>query len=125
MSMLLVKELAIAKISSVMIGFVSMRLVEKLAFLVKFGELISLMIGMSFGKFFGLRMTFIVIAFLIIALRFVVFALVELAGTPTIIMTIAKGLQLVAMLTIVPVTVVATSDVLSIIKAVAIIRVMH
>ena len=125
MSMLLVKELAIAKISCVMIGFVSMRLVEKLAFLVKFGELISLMIGMSFGKFFGLRMTFIVMAFLIIALRFVVFALVELARTPTIIMTIAKGLQLVAMLTIVPVTVVATSDVMSIIKAVAIIRVMH
>ena len=125
MSMLLVIELAIAKISCVMMGFVSMRLVEKLAFLVKFGDLISLMIGMSFGKFFGLCMTFIVIAFLIIALRFVVFTLVEMAGTPTIMMTIAKCLQLVAMLTIVPVTVVATSDVLSIIKAVAIIRVMH
>ena len=45
MSMLLVKVLAIAKISCVMIGFVSMRLVEKLAFLVKFGELLFTVIN--------------------------------------------------------------------------------
>ena len=69
-------------------------------------------------------MTFIVMAFLIIALRSVVFALVELARARTILMTMAKGLQLVAMLTSIPVTVVVTSDVLSIIKAVASIRVL-
>lgn len=78
MSVLLVKELAITKVSRVLICSVGVRLVEKLTILVQFGECITLLIGlgMSTGKFLGQRETLIMVAFLIIALGSMVFALI-------------------------------------------------
>jgi hypothetical protein len=78
MSMLLVKELAITEVSRVFICCVGVRLVEKLCSLVKFGELITLLIvlGMSSCKLSGQRKAFIMVAFLIIALGCMVLALI-------------------------------------------------
>ena len=76
MGVLLVKELAITEISGVLIGGVGMRLVEKLTLLLNFGDSITLILVVCFGKCFDLFKTSIMVAFLIIALGPVVFALI-------------------------------------------------
>ena len=125
MGVLLVKELAITEISGVLIGGVGMRLVEKLTLLLNFGDSITLILVVCFGKCFDLFKTSIMVAFLIIALGPVVFALIVKVRGSTVMGSVLKLLQVVSVSTSVIVTVVVTSDVLSIVEAISIIRVNH